>query len=326
MKRYESIQILRGLAALSVLLYHFAIYSERIGMSSKFSFFSNSFFSYGALLFFVISGFVMAMLIDNCQPNFLLNRFLRIYPSYWLAIVLCIFIKVLVFEGVAEKNLLQAMTLLPWGEIQYPLGIEWTLVFEVFFYMLCAIFANKFFKKYFIYFLILWGIAIIVSNVQTNLLTQVYLMPFSKYNLFFISGCLSFYIHRRINFAPRTSLVLIIVCSTITLLVHLYVYDNNLKYPLLAILFSIAVLFSTKIKLKKNNKLLIKLGDYSYGIYLSHVVVATTLMAYLQLIVGDELSVPLLLVILTLTLVCCWYYGKIDLFLYKSLRKIPFKK
>lgn len=41
--------------------------------------------------------------------------------------------KVLVFQGITEKDLLKAMTLIPFGEIQYPLGIEWTLVFEVFY-------------------------------------------------------------------------------------------------------------------------------------------------------------------------------------------------
>lgn len=75
----------------------------------------------------------MARLIDIGYKNFLIRRLLRIYPSYIIAVVLVVFIKVAIFESVTQPNLLKPLTLLPFGNIQYVLNVEWTLIYNFFF-------------------------------------------------------------------------------------------------------------------------------------------------------------------------------------------------
>ena len=75
----KSLQILRAIAALSVVYYH-------INAAPHFG-------KFGVDIFFIISGFVMSMIIENGQKpyTFVVNRITRIVPLYWV-LTLCLFI------------------------------------------------------------------------------------------------------------------------------------------------------------------------------------------------------------------------------------------
>lgn len=76
-----SLQILRGIAALMVVIYHVKGYTNIVGNYPDNLFnYIPQIFGLGAPLFFCISGYVMAMLIESSYPNFLYKRFMRIYP------------------------------------------------------------------------------------------------------------------------------------------------------------------------------------------------------------------------------------------------------
>lgn len=124
--RLRSIQVLRAVAATSVLLLH----ATRNGGPA---------FSVGAAgvdLFFVISGFIMAKVAGGrCALDFLSQRLWRIYPIWWLAVLarLC-------FVGHSDltaSRLLASITLWPvWGEYVVPVPpLGWTLSFEMLFYL-----------------------------------------------------------------------------------------------------------------------------------------------------------------------------------------------
>ena len=70
----HSIQILRGLAALSVVYFHMTLVEK----SSPFP----KFGSYGVDIFFVISGFIISLIVSNgVKPvEFAINRIARIAP------------------------------------------------------------------------------------------------------------------------------------------------------------------------------------------------------------------------------------------------------
>lgn len=68
-QKIESVQMMRGIAALSVVFCH-------IGMLGRGSF--------GVDLFFCISGFIMMLVTEKNCNNFLKKRFLRICPLYYL--------------------------------------------------------------------------------------------------------------------------------------------------------------------------------------------------------------------------------------------------
>lgn len=80
------IHYLRGLAALAVVLKHFGGHLNVLEIQ-----WLNEVFSFGHFgvdVFFVISGFVIVNTLEKNSANFLKKRFLRLYPVYWLSLIL----------------------------------------------------------------------------------------------------------------------------------------------------------------------------------------------------------------------------------------------
>lgn len=146
----RSLESLRILAALLVVCAHLPPY--KIPVLGQF-FGANLFLgSIGVDLFFVISGVVIGLstvravtgTMDRPLRNFLVARFFRIFPLYW--VVTAISIALLWQKGrpmPAWDELLHSLTLIPRldnGQYVDPiLSIGWTLQFEIFFYSLCAL-------------------------------------------------------------------------------------------------------------------------------------------------------------------------------------------
>jgi exopolysaccharide production protein ExoZ len=118
LQRLESIQSLRGLAALGVLLCHAGLLP--LGAA-------------GVDLFFVISGFVIASIAPGREPGqFALDRFWRIFPLYWLASLPWLAVAY-VRDLDTPWRTLTHLTLMPFEGIPY-LRPGWSLLYEVLFY------------------------------------------------------------------------------------------------------------------------------------------------------------------------------------------------
>lgn len=325
-----SLQILRGIAALMVVIYHVKGYTNIVGNNPDTLFnYIPQIFGLGAPLFFCISGFVMAMLIENNYPNFLYKRFLRIYPPFIIAAILVVFAKAAFLGDGSYNKLISALTLLPLGTTPtYPLNIEWTMIYEVFFYVICSIFTLKFFKRFFLTFLIIWGIVITVAHnvlgTPSSELTTIKLIAFSTYNYFFIIGAIVYYFSKikkitstRVNFTG-------IFLSTATLLTFYYVILKHsvllmkFNFLIFAILFGCIVYFVVNLHAKKTT-MFVRCGDYSYGIYLIH---AQTLYIVLTLwnkqFPINELASSIALIV---ALFVSWNFGKFEYKLHKVLKK-----
>ncbi|WP_433921554.1 acyltransferase family protein [Paenibacillus taichungensis] len=331
-KNYNySLQILRGIAALMVVIYHVKGYTNIVGnYPNNLYNFVPQIFGLGAPLFFCISGYVMAMLIESNYPNFLYKRFMRIYPPFIIASVFVVFAKALFLGNVSYNKLIYALTLLPLGVTPtYPLNIEWTMIYEVFFYIVCSIFTLKFCKKLFLPFLIIWGVVILIVHnifgIQTSELTTIKLIPFSTYNYFFITGAIVYYIHKfkksnsvKINFT-------MILLSTTTLFNFYYVVLKHsillmkFNFLIFAILFGIIVYFVVNLQVKKSN-LYSQCGDYSYGIYLMHAqVLYIVLTMWGNHFPINELASSFALII---SIIISWNFGKFEYALHKKLKNI----
>jgi exopolysaccharide production protein ExoZ len=152
-KPLHSIQILRAVAALGVLVYHTSReLAERIGLTGPLSDIVVG--AAGVDLFFVISGFVMVYASDAlfAQPgaprHFLLRRIARIVPLYWATTLL-----LLLYMWVAHRSLPPGIE--PWTGVfasfafwPYPRtdgviapihALGWTLNYEMFFYAVFAV-------------------------------------------------------------------------------------------------------------------------------------------------------------------------------------------
>ena len=159
-----SLQWLRFLAGSMVLVYHASVYLNLIHQNQYgLERFPTWYGSVGVALFFALSGNLMATaMMKSTAPQFLLHRVGRIYPAFYIVTGLVVLAS---FFTPARALLdLHALTLFPYGKTSYPLGVEWTLVFEIAFYMF--VFLLILFKKtqHASAFLIGWLALILVHN------------------------------------------------------------------------------------------------------------------------------------------------------------------
>lgn len=160
--KLQSIQILRGIAALLVVFYHIRDHEILLiaaGVSKELPLFGGIFWNgyAGVDLFFVISGFIMIFVTSRMVNGaagvgeFLFARVTRIYPLWWVfaALGLAYFIFAfgfspnadgLYFGSRQEAPMLYAVKsffLAP--QVDHPIvPIGWTLTFEMYFYLVFA--------------------------------------------------------------------------------------------------------------------------------------------------------------------------------------------
>ena len=133
--RIYSLQWLRFIAAGMVLLYHAHVYLGMMRGPSRLDGLVPGWFGVvGVAIFFALSGYLMSIAMTRYDaPRFLLHRVARIYPTF-LAVV-ALFLAVSQFSVISFGLNPWALSLLPYGGGDYPLGVEWTLVLEVAFYL-----------------------------------------------------------------------------------------------------------------------------------------------------------------------------------------------
>jgi len=143
--KFNSIQALRAIAANLVLLAHLSVietkYGHGVAVLPDWIGFGGA---AGVNLFFVISGFVMALVSRGARAHdFLGARVIRIYPIYWFytSLVLVVFLlrPEMVNQSFAHPPSVWKSYLL-WPEDVLPLlAVGWTLIHEMYFYLVLAL-------------------------------------------------------------------------------------------------------------------------------------------------------------------------------------------
>lgn len=147
-REFDSIQILRAVAALAVVFFH--LFSA---LQIDFKLFDRNPFMIGANgvdIFFVISGFIIsyAAASDTSPLRFALKRIFRIVPLYYtltigLFAVAAAFPNLLNTTSADPLKLLKSLLFVPYmrddGMVQPLLFLGWTLNYEMFFYALFAL-------------------------------------------------------------------------------------------------------------------------------------------------------------------------------------------
>ncbi|WP_186296956.1 acyltransferase family protein [Cupriavidus campinensis] len=143
--KLDNIQALRGIAALIVLLAHLG------GLGGLYPFlpkFPAGWGVFGVDVFFVISGFIMFYVTRSTWgqgARFMLSRAARIYPLWWVCLLLeapwmlgYLSGKTDEYFAYAAKSFFLFPALSPSFKLYPPLVPGWTLIYEVFFYFVFA--------------------------------------------------------------------------------------------------------------------------------------------------------------------------------------------
>src|SRR5882672_9968995 len=142
-ERLQELDVLRGLAALSVVCYHYTTRYIEYFAPPEPTLFDFPWGQYGIQFFFIISGFVILMTLEKTQRplDFVVSRFSRLYPAYWAACILT-FTLVKLFplhipgREISFMDALINMSMLQnWFDIKNVDPVYWTLAVELSFYV-----------------------------------------------------------------------------------------------------------------------------------------------------------------------------------------------
>jgi peptidoglycan/LPS O-acetylase OafA/YrhL len=139
-QRYHNLQVLRIFGAGIIVICHLNYHAGRaLGLHSPvLQWVYDYLCSFAVSAFFSMSGFVLAnSLHSTTARQFIKARLLRIFPAYWAAVVIVVLLERSPgLRWFSDPKAWAGLLLVPAGadHAAYRLGIEWTLVFEVFFY------------------------------------------------------------------------------------------------------------------------------------------------------------------------------------------------
>lgn len=236
----------------------------------------------GVDFFFVLSGFIMMHVhaADIGNPRalgaYLWKRFSRIYPAYWvvLAAIVPVYFLVPSFGAGHERDpdvLWRSVLLYPHPENRVVLCVAWTLVYEVFFYLIFGVLILS--KRLGIAVLVLWLAGVIAYPWQSAWLSG---FVFNNMNLRFAAGIgVALFLARRQVPCPRLIAGTGVAIFLITGLFE--AYDGPLSTWTQAAGYTIgsALALAGLVQAERSGLLqpppwLAYLGDASYSIYLVH--------------------------------------------------------
>lgn len=282
--KLQSIQALRGIAVILVTCFHIMSSQRKYDFESALlpHFLSIGFI--GVDIFFIISGFILTVITKDYFGNrskffkFAYFRFTRIYPLYWLYTLLLL--PVLFFKPdliTLEVDLISSFLLLPSDKMPLVL-VGWTLVYEVYFYVIFSFFIlfgthDKLHRYAFLWFLFI-SIGSVVFD-QNSILLHFITNP---WGIEFIFGMIigKYYL----TSDTKTPFGIFGIILALIGFIFIVYYDEGVflniegwlripTYGLAALLLVVST-----IQLEKQgfifNKFLLYIGDASYSIYLSH--------------------------------------------------------
>lgn len=321
---YTLIQAWRAILCVGVVLAHIKIYLLRTETPTLFASVPDIF---GGIpcAFFAVSGYFMATLVDRNTTNFLPQRLVRVYPMYVLAIALAFPLRLLSSSHLNFEDLPLALTLLPLGpRINYKLGIEWTLVYEIFYYLVCWVFCRPALFRQFPKFLIAWMLAVIVKNIvapYTPPLPTVFTIWLSGWNYCFIGGALLYYALQRYNEPATQAWAQVLVFATLCIVSNTFIQRQGVFYMLgLASCAAMAVLIKLESRVRAP-RILSELGDYSYALYLIHTNIILVAFDRWGYFTDAKPGTVAGLIALVLCLAAFWFLGQLDVAIHRRTKR-----
>jgi peptidoglycan/LPS O-acetylase OafA/YrhL len=265
--RIKELDALRGLAAFGVLFCHYFNHYDHVfgHVESVPVFFGPG--AFGVQLFFILSGFVIFKSLEGKKSirEFFTTRFLRLYPSYWISVLLTFVVVTCLIGlpgreysvGTASANLLMFQHLFHIPNID---GVYWTLQRELAFY--CLIGLSFYYLKNVVYFGVVWVLFGLLTAVMDVPLADVFAL---RESYLFIIGMI---LYRVYCDGLKKSHLLCLLCLS---LIGFVIENNVLKSAFVSCFTIVFFLLSSGMNIGlRNSKVLLYLGALSYPLYLIH--------------------------------------------------------
>jgi len=287
------LQVLRGLAALMIVFLHLGVAEGRYGDLQGFRFLDG--FKIGAAgvdIFFVISGLVMILVTWNRSASpgvFLRHRLTRIYPNYWIYFLLVTLVWLIQPNWVNSSlagtpDFLASFFLVPTRGFPV-VNVAWTLEFEIFFYLVfTGLLTLKSEGMGARIALVMAGLVLIgqTAEPQTVFLERITHPLILEFAVGAWLG--SLILGKHLNWTPWTILlgVLSLVAYQLGFSVAAWLglpdpFQRVVDFGIPAVLLVMGVI-SLDLKWEIHYPVLFtRLGDASYTLYLSHVLVISAL-------------------------------------------------
>ena len=287
--RIKELDGLRGLAALSVVLFHYTNGSNPYFKEVFFFEFGH----YGVELFFIISGFVISLTLQRKKTflEFWKARFFRLFPIYWVCMTLTFVITSLIGLDYMNRSfteyILNAPMLSRFIGVKFVDGSYWSLQYELFFYLIMA-FIFYFLTKRLSKILLIFGLFTLVqfcinltdfNTIMSNyggLASTVYFRLYGIFileyiNLFTMGISLYAVVVEKKSWAWIYIIIGIIASASISL------EDFIAMIVIMGVLVS-ALFLKWKIW---RSRTMLWLGSISYVLYLIHMFIGRSVIMYL---------------------------------------------
>lgn len=309
-----SLQILRGIASLLVVMIHVSqTFESRFGTKLLPRFVDAGMI--GVDIFFCLSGFIMYFTahagfgVPGACRKFLLRRFLRIYPVYWIVTLLTVAVglvepHVLGGHGLNWTTAWKSALLLP--QNFSPIVFQgWTLVHEVKFYAifgLLLLLPRTPALRAVLAWAAISAAVLGLSYFDTHWLTNT--MTGRIANYIFHPGSLEFALgifaaHVTLNWKTKAKLDAVILlgglAGTAAVMQWFYLLKPDTKYfaiTLFMVPSFLLVLGCTLAERRWSPKfpqVLVRMGDASYATYLTHILLLEPVVRHL---IPDHTSIP----------------------------------
>lgn len=325
-KRVYQIDLFRFIAALWVVLFHYAFRGNAADDFSEVSFpIIGEYFKYGYLgvdLFFIISGFVIIFSVENkTLLHFVKSRLVRLYPTYWFCLL---FSFVIIFYFGAPKFVVTIKQLAVNTTMVQELfkvagvdGVYWSLFVELKFYFLIALYLIlKKFMKVKLTHLILFWLLITISITALHAFGPVSFPGHSLFvflfltanSAFFIAGMIFYQIYKQgVTLFSIIGLILCFILGLYYKIDQAMILESQfinhfssywIAFFLLLFFFFMFLTCTNNLKIVNSPKL-IKIGALTYPLYLIHQVVGYIILNAL----AESLNKYVLLTLLTILMI-----------------------
>lgn len=277
-----SIQYLRGIAALMVVLTHIRIKGQQYQTGSAEGFTIGG---DGVDLFFIISGFIMCFTTHSqslSPARFMINRAVRILPLYWVLTLVALLVFLIAPDKVnasgGTTGIAESFLLLPTGA-RFLIHNGWTLSYEFYYYAIFALFLCLNARTWLRYRAVLLTLILLsLSGVVIRPESAAGQFLFSELLMEFALGIVAWIIY--CGYRPGNRLAGLLLLSGITFLLGKNIcgvpegVTSKVLTSGLPMFFIFLGLISLEEQIKRLrgplSKALSLLGNSSYSLYLAH--------------------------------------------------------